>query len=188
MENPLESAETLVEDFIKRAMNNPWKTLGLLIFIGFMTFAYSFIDSLGSRVALSPSSVAKFSINTNLYLRDYPADKNIINLDNVGTLRSWGGSFGNPDPAHQITLALNFPITVLNKMIAPQSNGAAYSYVKEPDKKDLYVFDTSNMKSHRIKIEGRTFLVTLLNIKDLSSNPENQFDINYEYQFGVKEQ
>ncbi len=134
-----------------------------------------------------PEKVKTFAVTTSVYLRDYPADRNIINLDNIGTLRPWGGSFGNPVPLRQIVLALNTPISVLSNLMAPVSNGAAYYYVKEPDKRDLFTFDLTTQKNHVVKSQGRSFLVTLINIRNLSNNPDNKYDINFEYQFAVKE-
>lgn len=133
-----------------------------------------------------PERIITPPFTASLYQREYPADKNIINLGGYGTLRPFG-NFENPNPSQQVTLALNWTVTVMNKMMAPKSDGAAYFYPKQPEKKDLYTFDVLSQRSHEIKTEGRTFLVTLMVIKDLSENPENPFDTNYEYQFTVSE-
>ena len=117
-------------------------------------------------------------------MRDYPADQNIINLDGVGTLRPYHNLYTNVNNGQQVVLVKNFPITVLNKDMAPQSNGSAYYYKNEPDEKDIYFFNTTTQKSREVEVAGRVFLVTLYDTKDLSSVEGGE---NYKYRFGVSE-
>lgn len=180
MENPITKTESTFQYVVK----HPVKGVLFLILLIFCVFVYYCISAWATRIVSPLPSLSKFSTTTNVYLRDYPADKNIINLDNVGMLRSWGGSFGNSEPANQIVLALNTPVSVLGEFNAPRSNGAAYFYQENPDKDNLFTFNFTTRKSNKIKVEGRTFLVTLINIKNLS---KNEFDINYEYQFMASE-
>jgi hypothetical protein len=162
---------------IKRLIKKrDWGTLFILLFLLILPLVMG---------TLSDSSYIgqKFSMTAIVYSRDYPADKNIINLDNVGTLRPYN-MFYEESPDIRIKLALNFPVTVLSDRMAPMSKGSAYMYQKEPDSEDVFIFNVLGQKSHEIEVAGRTFLVTLFNIRDLSIS---DIDTQYEYQFGVVE-
>jgi hypothetical protein len=129
-----------------------------------------------SEVCYGPSRNAfseKQSINT---LPNSLGGKNTINLDNVAIL-----SLGDPLSIKMATLYMGPVVTYPNTTIPGKS--VEDRKVIPFDK--MYIFDLAKNQRHEVVVSGRTFIVTLLEIKKLNvPNVPNPI----EYVFGISEQ
>jgi hypothetical protein len=103
-------------------------------------------------------------------LPSYLGGNDSLNLDNAGTLKLAPG----PEIALiQDVVPLKFP----DKKTSKFEIADMQIYVNPPDQK-RYVFDINDRKQHEIHAGSRTFIVTLLEVRDFDPK---------EYEFGISE-
>jgi hypothetical protein len=99
-----------------------------------------------------------------------------INLDNLGTLKLFV-----PSNDHSVTLLLDvIPLDLPDKYTKEMTVTGLKFYNHMSGKQ--YTFDTGEFKRHEIEAGGRTFVVSLLRIAQVTDMPAF-----YEYEFGISE-
>jgi hypothetical protein len=98
-----------------------------------------------------------------------------LNLDNAGTLRT---DVSEPETASEITLIQNAtPMKFPDKDLPGVKVRDLQVYTSAPNQKK-FKFSFNNQTSHDVQASGRTFVVTLMEIKN--------YDVP-EYEFGISE-
>ncbi len=181
METP-QKMWTIIVGWYQYLKTHTLAAVALIIILIIVGVLLSIPEVIVDRI-FSTSSQPKFSSNQTMRLYG-PHEINFINLDNSGTLRPYVYIFKGFKPNENISLVLNATPSILGKEYMPNENGrnggrvARHTQIFE--EKDLIIFNILDKRVQDVKTSGRTFVVTLLSIKDLN-------DENFEYQFGIVE-
>ena len=101
-----------------------------------------------------------------------------LNLDNVGTLRLYG-----PYSLEKITLLLDLvPVSLPDRHYPGAEFKDIEIYTQSTGKQ--YTFDTDKNSRQEVKVANRTFIVTLVRVKELEVP---HVPVATEYQFGISE-
>jgi hypothetical protein len=128
----------------------------------------------------SAVSIIRNAFSSTQSIKLLPPGPDTLYLDNVATLITGGVSTGV-----SITLLLDTPALRFPDKHAPgiSLEGARFS----PHVGPAYSFDLINNQRREISVAGRTFLVTLLEVKKLEIYRGQPEKLQYEYVFGISE-
>ena len=175
-------------------MNNPYKTIGLgfafVILIGLGSVAPRAFNDIYSKV-FPPALQNPFQDEKIIHSNFIPLENDIIDLGLAGTLipspynltfslDSEGVCVSTETPSVDyskgIVLILNIAPTLTSR-----SEGRGISF-RPPPASDYFTFEGGT--THEIKTNGRTFLVTLSHINDLSTEENGPY---FSYPFKISE-
>jgi hypothetical protein len=163
-------------------------TSGVLFLWPAISWLWSRADKPKEKPATQSTDTASKTVTTRVAFSETQSIKHwppflggshTLRLDNVATLR-----FHHPSSPHSVTLLLDVVPTDLAVQTSPGVSVDGAVMYRHAATTAQYLFDTDQNKRREIAVAGRTFLVTLLQIKrpNVAEVPNA-----LEYVFGVSE-